>query len=179
MRKVGPDISGITKISICVALLCVCSYIVIPLPFTPIVFSMHTLVINLIGLILRKKDAALTVFIYLLMGFCGLPVFSKGLSGPLILFGPTGGFYFGFLIAAIVISILRKNKNNIKSFFLITVFAGIPIQHIFAIIFICFYNGFNVSSAFLTVSLPFIPTDIIKCFMASFIAVKLNKIFLR
>ena len=164
-----------TKISLLVALLSLSSYIVIPLPFTPVVFSIHTVVVNLIGLILNRKDAALAILSYLIMGFCGLTVFSAGTAGPAKLFGPTGGFYFGFLIAVIVISILKRN-NKFSSYFLITAFVGLPIQHIFAIIFMCFYNGFNIKSAVLAVSLPFIVTDIIKCFMASFIAVKLNEV---
>ncbi|MDE5599219.1 MAG: biotin transporter BioY [Lachnospiraceae bacterium] len=40
----------------------------------------------------------------------------------------------------------------------------------------CFHNGFNIKAAALTVSLPFIPGDIIKCIIASVIGVALNKV---
>ena len=86
-----------TKMALCVAILCATSFFVVPLPFTPIVISFHTIAVNIIGLILTPMQAGITVLIYLLMGLVGLPVFSAGTAGPGKLFGPTGGFYFGFL----------------------------------------------------------------------------------
>lgn len=43
----------------------------------------------------------------------------------------------------------------------------------------CFYNGFNIPSAFLTVSLPFIPGDILKALLSSLIGKALNKALYR
>lgn len=169
-------IQEITKISLCAAILCVTSYLVIPLPFTPIVLSFQTIMVNVIGLILKPKEASVTVLIYLLMGLIGLPVFSAGTSGPGKLFGPTGGFYFGFFVAVIVISLLRGKKNSFFRYCIVTIVVGIPIQHAFAILFMCIHNGWNVSAAFLTVSLPFIVGDIVKCVMASTIGCALNRV---
>ena len=92
------DTSSMTKIALLTALLSVSSYLVFPLPFTPIVLSMHTVIVNLVGLILKPSHAAYTILVYLFMGFIGIPVFSAGSAGPGKLFGPTGGFYFGFLL---------------------------------------------------------------------------------
>ena len=145
-------IQDITKISLCTALLCITSYIVIPLPFTPIVISFHTIMVNIIGLILKPKDAGLTVLIYLLMGLIGLPVFSAGSAGPGKLFGPTGGFYFGFLFTVIAISMFKGKKISFLRYNFISIIIGIPIQHLFAIFFMSMHNGWNFSAAF--VKLP-------------------------
>ena len=107
-------ITSITKIALCVAVLCASSYLGIPLPFTPIVLTFHTVIINLIGLMLKPKEAAYTILTYILMGLIGLPVFAGGTSGPGKLFGPTGGFYFGFLVAAVVISLLKGKEIKLK-----------------------------------------------------------------
>ena len=165
-----------TKMALCVAILCVTSFLVIPLPFTPIVISLHTIVISLIGLILSPLQAGATVFVYLLMGLVGLPVFSAGTAGPGKLFGPTGGYYFGFLFAVVAISLLRGKKNSMKRYSLISICIGLPIQHVCAVIGMCIHNGGNVASAFATVSLPFILGDIIKCMIASVVGVSLNKV---
>ena len=167
---------NLTKIALCVAILCVTSFLVIPLPFTPIVISLHTIVVNVIGLTLKPKHAGLTILIYLLMGLIGLPVFSAGTAGPGKLFGPTGGFYFGFLFAVVVISLLRGKKNSMKRYCAVSIFVGMPIQHICAIIVMCMHNGGNLEAAFATVSLPFLMGDIIKCVMASIVGVALNKV---
>ena len=157
------DVQSMTKIALCVTILSISSYLVIPLPFTPIVLSMHTIMVNLIGLLLKPKHAAYTILIYLLMGLIGLPIFSGGTAGPGKLFGPTGGFYFGFLFAVILISMFKGDKFNFVRYAVVTICLGIPVQHIFAILFMCFYNGFNIKVAALTVSLPFIPGDICLC----------------
>jgi len=163
------------KTALCASLLCVSSYIVLPLPFTPIVLSLHTVMINIIGLMLKPKNAACTVGIYLLMGLIGLPVFSGGTAGPGKLFGPTGGFYFGFLLAVIAISILKGSEIKLSRYVAVTTLAGLPIQHICAVLFMCFHNGFDVTAAVMTVSLPFLIGDVIKCVIASVIGAEINR----
>lgn len=174
--KTDFKIQDITKISLCVAILCVTSYLVIPLPFSPVVIGFQTIMVNLIGLMFKPKEAGITVLVYLLMGLIGLPVFSAGTSGPGKLFGPTGGFYFGFLVAVILISLLKGKKNSFMRYCIVTIAVGVPVQHAFAILFMCFHNGWNVEAAFLTVSLPFIVGDVVKCVMASTIGVALNRV---
>lgn len=170
------EIQDITKISLCVAVLCVTAYLVIPLPFTPIVLSFQTVMVNIIGLLFKPKEAGITILVYLLMGLIGLPVFSTGTAGPGKLFGPTGGFYFGFLAAVLVISLLKGKKISLLRYCVITIAVALPVQHLFAVLFMCIHNGWNVSAAFLTVSLPFVVGDVIKCAMASFIGVALNRV---
>lgn len=169
------DIRGMTRIALCAAALCTSSCLMIPLPFTPIVLSLHTVIVNLIGLLMKPKQAACTILIYLMMGLMGMPVFSGGTAGPGKLFGPTGGFYFGFLFAAIAIAALKGTKPNSLRYAIVTIGAGIPIQHLFAIVFMCFHNGFDVLPAVTAVSLPFLPGDILKCVIASVIGTALNK----
>ena len=165
-----------TKMALCVAILCVTSFLVIPLPFTPIVISLHTIAVNIIGLILSPMQAGVTVLIYLFMGLIGLPVFSAGTAGPGKIFGPTGGYYFGFLFAVILISMLRGKSISMKRYMIVSICIGVPVQHICAIIGMSIHNGGNIAFAFLTVSLPFLLGDIIKCVIASMVGVSLNKL---
>ena len=172
-------IQNITEIALCTALLSVSSLIVIPLPFSISVLSIHTFAVNIIALIMRPASAACTLLLYLVMGLLGLPVFAGGTAGPDKLFGPTGGFYFGFLVAVAVMGVLKGKSVDFKRYLLVTLLIGMPIQHFLAILFMCFYNGFNVIGAFFTISLPFIIGDVVKCVAASLCAVKLNNISVR
>lgn len=169
------NIYNLTRIALCVSLLCVSSYLVIPLPFTPVVISLHTIMVNLVGLIFKPRQAGMTVLVYLLMGAVGLPVFSAGTSGVGKLLGPTGGFYVGFLFAAVAVSFLKGQRSDFRRYVVVTAGVGLPIQHIFAVGMMMFHNGGNLAAAFLTVSLPFIITDVIKCVMASLIGCALRK----
>lgn len=170
------DISSMTKIALLTALLSISSYLIIPLPFTPIVLSMHTVIVNVIGLVLKPSHAAYTILVYLFMGLIGLPVFSAGSAGPAKLFGPTGGFYFGFLFAVIVISLCKGKRNRFMRYAFVTIGLGVPIQHICAILFMCFYNGFQIQTAIVTISLPFLLGDVFKCIVACMLGVKVNRI---
>ena len=170
------NIASMTKIALLTALLCVSSYFVIPLPFTPSVLSMHTIMVNIIGLILKPSEAIYTILIYLLMGVIGIPVFSGGSAGVGKLFGATGGFYFGFLFAVMAISLCKGKKRRLFRYIVVTVGLGLPIQHICAVLFMCFHNGFQVKSAIITISLPFLFGDMIKCIMASILGVKMNQV---
>jgi biotin transport system substrate-specific component len=168
-------IKDLTKMALCVAILCITSYMIIPLPFTPIVIGLQTIMINLIALLFRPKEAGMTILIYLLMGLIGLPVFSGGTSGPGKLFGPTGGFYFGFLLSVILISWLKGNRNSFKRYSVITILVGIPVQHLLAVVWMSVQSEINMEAAFITVSLPFIVGDILKCVIASSLGVALRK----
>lgn len=168
---------ALTQTALCVTLLCIASYLVIPLPFTPILLSMHTVAVNVIGLLLRPKYATIAILLYLIMGLIGIPVFAGGTAGADKLFGPTGGFYFGFLFAALCISLLKGKKAKLWRYILITICIGIPIQHCFAVLFMVLYNKISVFAAFSIVSLPFLPGDILKCIGAGFIGTALQKRF--
>src|SRR5690554_3296524 len=124
------NIREMTKLSLCVALICISSYIVIPLPFTPIMITGQTIAINLAALILNPVHSATCVAIFILLGVSGLPVFAGGGSGLGVLFGPTGGFILGFLLAAVAVSYLKGKRASLFRYILVTVFLGMPIVHL-------------------------------------------------
>ena len=152
------------KAAICISLLTVLSYIVIPLP--PSGLSLMTVMVSLMGL-------AMTA--YLIMGLIGLPVFQGGTGGAGKLFGVTGGYYFGFLIAVVLISLLKGKACSFRRYTAVTVFVGIPIEHLCAVSMMCLHNGFDIKGAFVSISLPFIFGDIVKAVIAAFLGVAVNK----
>lgn len=175
IQKTETKIYAMAKTALLTAVLCLSSYFAIPVPFAVSVLSLQTVAVNLLSLMLKPRHSFMCVLSYILLGAVGLPVFSGGTSGIGKLTGPTGGFYFGFLVSAIVISILKDKRKGFRYYVAVTIFAGIPIQHIFGILFMCFHNGFNVSSAVMSVSLPFIPFDIIKCIVACLLYIEIEK----
>lgn len=90
----------LTLSSIFTVLIVISSYIAIPvIPGVPI--TLQTLMVTLTGLLLGAKLASYSVLIYILLLAIGVPVSSGG-GGVAILFGPTGGFIFGFFLVAFV-----------------------------------------------------------------------------
>ncbi len=175
MKKDRDNIYSMTKIALCVSLLSVISYFALPLPMTPVVLSFQTLAVGLISLILSPGQCAWAMVLYLFMGAIGLPVFSGGSAGLGKLLGPTGGFYFGFLVSAVAVSLLKGKDYNFKRYTAVMLAVAMPIQHICAVIMMCIHNGFDIKAAFVSVSAPFIIGDVIKSIAASLLAVAINK----
>lgn len=93
----------IRKLCICgvfAALMAVCAWLC--LPFGNMVFTLQTFGLFLTLGLLGGKRGSLSVFVYLLLGFVGLPVFSGFRGGVGMLFNPTGGYLLGFLAAGLI-----------------------------------------------------------------------------
>ena len=74
--------------------------------FTPVPITLQVLAVLLIGLSLTPRQSFLALAEYIGAGIVGLPVFSGGGSGIAWLLGPTGGYIWGFLVAAPLVGIL-------------------------------------------------------------------------
>jgi biotin transport system substrate-specific component len=88
-----------------IALLSVGAAIQVPLGAIP--FTLQTLMLFLLLLVLTPAEAVAAVGGYLVLGAVGLPVFSGLRGGFGVLLGPTGGFLLGYLVAALLVVLLR------------------------------------------------------------------------
>ncbi|WP_368244630.1 biotin transporter BioY [Clostridium tertium] len=168
-------IKELTKMSICIAIICISSYISFPLPFTPTMITAQTIAINLVALILTPKQSFLVVLLYIFLGVFGLPVFSGGTSGFGRLFGPTGGFILGFLVIAPLMSCLKGKNNSFKRYLFVTVFIGMIVLYCFGAIYMSIIQKISIISALSLAVFPFVVGDIFKCILSSYLAVKLKK----
>lgn len=82
------------------ALLCLCAWLYVPAGDST--FTMQTFGVFLALGLLGGKYGTVSILTYLLLGAVGLPVFSGFRGGLGALFGPSGGYLFGFLIAGLV-----------------------------------------------------------------------------
>lgn len=83
--------------------------VAIPLPFTPVPITGQTFAVLLVGALLGSRRGALSAGLYLAEGALGLPVFAGGSGGLARLFGPTGGYLLGFVVAAGVVGWLCES----------------------------------------------------------------------
>lgn len=168
-----------TKIALLVAMNCVSAYIIIPLPFSMSPIALQTMFVNLVAFLLTPKQTFMTMFVYILIGLAGIPVFTGGTAGPAKLFGPTGGYIFGFLVAAVLISMLRGKEYSLKRYCTVGVGIGIPVIYLLGALQLKFVTGMDWQAAFVTGVLPFVPLDVAKCVAAAFLAGPIHKVFSR
>ena len=89
----------------------ICSQIIIPLPFNLVPISLQPLPLLLLSLIIGWPAVSAWA-LYLIQGACGAPFFAGMLGGMARIVGPTGGYLFGFLFAAIFLASIRHYKKN-------------------------------------------------------------------
>lgn len=151
------------------------AYLIIPLPFSPVPVTAQTFFVLLAGLLLGARWGAVAVSTYLIIGIAGFPVFSAGTGGIGILFGPTGGFLIGFLIAAFVVGYISRygisdSTEMRRSLSAISVALGIGIIYIFGVPWLAFIADLSLKEAIVTGLIPFIPGDILKSVAAVLVA---------
>ena len=86
----------------------------IKIPFYPVPMTMQTFVVLFLGMTFGYKIGVATVFLYLLEGIVGLPVFSNSPErgvGLVYFTGPTMGYLIGFISACFLASFIRKSDN--------------------------------------------------------------------
>jgi biotin transport system substrate-specific component len=82
------------------ALIIIGGYMSVPIPVGPVPIVLADLFVMAAGIFLGPKFGMASAALYLGLGAVGLPVFAGGTSGLAVLFGPTGGFLFGYILAA-------------------------------------------------------------------------------
>jgi biotin transport system substrate-specific component len=82
--------------------------VVIPLPGNPVPITGQTFGVLLVGGALGFRRGLTAVLLYVLLGVVGLPFFAEGKSGFTIVFGATGGYLIGFLLAGALVGRLAE-----------------------------------------------------------------------
>ena len=132
----------------------------VQIPLTPVPVTLQTLVLLVMSMFLGWRGAVGATSLYLFQGAIGLPVFAHG-GGFIILFGPTGGYLFGFLIASLVVGYLAEkgwDKSVVLTFTSMTI--GTLIIYLFGVIWLSYLKDLNTALVFGL--LPFITPDILK-----------------
>ena len=169
------NIRQMTLISLFAALTAVGAFISIPI--YPVPLTLQTLFTLLAAMTLGSVMGASSQIIYVLLGVIGLPVFAGFKAGIGILFGPTGGFLFGFIVSAYVIGkIIEVKKEKNIFYYLLAGIIGTIILYIIGITQLSLVTGIGIKKAITVGMLPFLPGDILKIIAASFIASKLKLI---
>lgn len=161
-----------------VVLMTLGAYVRIPLFFTPVPITLQTFFVILSGAMLGRRWGALSQISYLFLGSLGLPVFEGYGAGITYLFGPTGGYLFGFVCASYLVGYLLKQDKASGVFkVLISMTAGLVVIYTFGIAWLKILLGANLPTAFILGLYPFLPGAVIKLIAASSIYMSLRKRF--
>ena len=152
------------------------AYLRIPLPFTPVPVTLQTFFVLLAGAILGRRLGSLSQAGYLLVGIFGLPVFTGGLYGFARLFGPTGGYLIGFVLASYAIGKLLGGDDDAPFVKIVAAMVvGLAILFTVGTIQLALVMHISGEQAVALGVLPFIPGDFIKLLAAATIYQRTQK----
>ncbi|HXT48537.1 MAG TPA: biotin transporter BioY, partial [Gemmatimonadaceae bacterium] len=141
------------------ATMAIAAQIAIPIPGTPVPFTLQPLAVVLAGLWLGPVAGATSMVLYLVAGAVGLPVFSPiGAPGVLRLIGPTGGYLLATPAAAAIAGLVAKRFPAFAGRMLAS-FLGIAMLYLGGVMQLELLTG-SLSRAAALGSTPFILADL-------------------
>ena len=164
----------VASVALLAALTAAAAQVSIPLPFTPVPFTLQPMVVLLGGAVLGSRLGMSAQVLYLLAGIAGLPVFAASAllpQGALRLLGPTGGYLISYPFAAFAAGWLAErgfDRRYLTS--VIAMACGLALVFACGVTWLAFVArpvavGFD--AALRTGLYPFIPADILKIFVAA------------
>jgi biotin transport system substrate-specific component len=84
------------------------SRVSVPIAGNPVPFTLQTFGVLVVGGALGLRRGGLAALLYVALGVVGLPFFAEGRGGPSVIWGATGGYLVGFVVAAILVGRLAE-----------------------------------------------------------------------
>ena len=138
------------------AILCASAYLSIP---TPLPNAAHITLLNFMIILI-------IIALWMIMGAIGVPVFIGGGAGLGYLFGVFGGYTFSFIIASIVVGLIKGKKYKRLKYTIVAII-GVVIIDIVGMIWWKFNGNLTWKVAFLSGFVAFIPLDLVKAVIAA------------
>ncbi|MBX6377186.1 MAG: biotin transporter BioY [Clostridia bacterium] len=165
------SLARIALIGVMAAVTAVCAQIAVPLPFTPVPFTLQVFAVLLTGYLLGPVDGLLSQLVYLGLGALGLPVFARFAGGPGLLLGPTGGFLLAFPLAALVVGAIgggspRTPARSAAVRGLLGSLVALAVIYTLGAAWFAIHLHTDAASAVRKAILPFVPFDVIKAILA-------------
>jgi biotin transport system substrate-specific component len=159
----------------------------IRIPASPVPVTLQVFFVLLSGIALGPYWGSASQLIYILMGLCGAPFFAAPpYAGPAVLFGPTGGYLWGFVAAAGAAGLVSRSLtprmrrwSRIPGLtYLIAGIAGIAAIYAAGTAWLGVWlslHGASASAAFALGVKPFILVDLMKAAAAASLADRLPR----
>lgn len=150
----------------------VAAQVSIPLPFTPVPFTLQPMIVLLGAAALGPRLGLSSQILYLAAGIAGLPVFAASPvlpQGVARLLGPTGGYLMSYPFAAFVTGYLAErglDRRYLTS--AVAMGAGLVVIFAFGVAWLAWgLPHVGLSAATASGLVPFLPADLVKVLVAA------------
>ncbi|MFQ5524539.1 MAG: biotin transporter BioY [Acidimicrobiia bacterium] len=142
----------------------------IQLPFTPVPITGQTFAVLLTGAALGARLGAYGQGLYVVAGALGAPVFAGAGGGLEVIWGPSGGYLAGFVIAAGLVGWMSEHRQDRSFATMFTAFvAGSAVIYALGVVGLMAATGFGPEEAVAKGVVPFLLGDLIKAAAAGLV----------
>ena len=161
------------------ALTAALSWVAIPMPWG-VPYNLGLIGVYMAGGLLGAKRGTAAIVVYVLLGAMGLPVFAGFRSGPEALFGPTGGYIFGYILAALAIGLAadrwgRSAKKLMPAMAAATLLLVYLPGTLWFVVYAAGRSSFG--AALMVCVVPFLAGDAVKIALSGALAAKLYPVY--
>lgn len=168
-------IRNLTLRAIIAAIICVIAPLYLPPLFGGVIpLTLALFIILVISAATDLKFSIPAIFIYILLGTVGLPVFSGFTGGLQAVTGITGGYIIGYIPCALITGLLCGRYGNKKFVYPVSMAAGTLACYACGTVWFMFQQKCTFTAALAACVVPFILGDIIKIAAASLISIPLH-----
>ena len=140
----------------------------IRLPDNPVPITAQTFGVLLVGGALGFRRGMAATALYVLVGIVGVPFFAEGRGGIQVIWGATGGYLVGFIVAGAIVGRLAElgwDRNVAGSIGAMIV--GSIVIYLLGVPWLATTTGQPLDQAVLQGVVPFLPFDILKLLAAA------------
>ena len=141
-------------------------------PFVPAPVIVQNIGVMLAGSILGARRGGLALLLFVVLVAIGMPILTGWRGGFGVFLGPTGGFVLSWIPAAFVVGWLvekRWTRLDFRTLLLFNVIGGIVVVYAIGIPWLAVVANMELGAA-LAGSAIFVPGDVVKAIVASFVA---------
>src|ERR1700722_16380505 len=164
--------AGLTRTGVTIllgtALTALAAQVSIPVPGSPVPITGQTFAVLLTAAALGPARGVASQGLYLLLGLVGLPVFAGASHGSGVVFGASGGYLFGFLVAAAIVGVGARrgaDRSPVRTLLLYAL-ASVVIYAI-GTTWLCLDTGMSIGAGISAGVTPFLPGDTAKALLAA------------
>ena len=167
-ERVSPRLRNVVLVATGALLIFLTARVSVVIPGNPVPFTLQNLGILVVGGALGLRRGGLAAALYVALGMIGLPLFAGGQGGLDVMFGATGGYLVGFVLAAALVGRLAELgwDRRIGGAFGATLL-GTAMIYLVGVPWLAVTTGLSAGEALATGLVPFVLPDIAKLAVAA------------
>jgi biotin transport system substrate-specific component len=169
-ERVSPRLRNAALVVAGAVLIYLTALVYFTIPNNPVPYTLQTFGVLVVGGALGLRRGGLAAFLYVALGVIGLPFFAEHKGGIQVIWGATGGYLVGFIVAGALVGRLAELgwDRRLAGALGATALGTLAIYAI-GVPWLAVTTGMSLGDAIQTGMLPFLAVDIVKLVAAALV----------